>query len=164
MKLLPPAATLTVKLVHQSLQPQAPRPLPCRCLPPNPQNRCPYPSPSIRLHPEPVLPHSMDGALSELGPMQARLDAGPAMKKTDKALDMIGTPFHLSEYRILRLADYGYDYGYGCEQGFSHVSRESLFGIRVRVNAARASASLASPSPSSYYLPPPHASFFVLNI
>ncbi len=51
--------------------------------------------------PEPeVLPHSMDGALADLAPMQAQLDAGPAVKKIDKALDTIGTSLYLSAYSL----------------------------------------------------------------
>ncbi|KAI1785570.1 hypothetical protein LXA43DRAFT_976136 [Ganoderma leucocontextum] len=41
--------------------------------------------------PEPeMLPHSMDGALAELTPMQAQLDVAPAVNKIDKALDAMG--------------------------------------------------------------------------
>ena len=44
------------------------------------------PTPAPSSEPE-VLPHSMDGALAELTPMQAQLDVGPTVKKLDKALD-----------------------------------------------------------------------------
>ena len=51
----------------------------------------PIPEPTPAPSPEPeVLPHSMDGALAELTPMQARLDVGPTVKKLDKALDSMG--------------------------------------------------------------------------
>lgn len=45
--------------------------------------------------PEPeMLPNSMDGALADLTPMQARIDAGPAVKKLDKTLDSLGELFN----------------------------------------------------------------------
>ncbi|KAM5542277.1 hypothetical protein V8D89_004150 [Ganoderma adspersum] len=51
----------------------------------------PVPEPAPAPSPEPeMLPNSMDGALAELTPIQARLDAGPAVKKVDKALDTLG--------------------------------------------------------------------------
>ena len=51
----------------------------------------PVPEHTSQPPPEPeVLPHAMDGALTELTPMQAQLDVGPTVKKLDKALDSMG--------------------------------------------------------------------------
>ena len=46
----------------------------------------PAPAPEPATH-----PHSMDGALAQLTPMQGQLDSGPATQKIDKALDTMGT-------------------------------------------------------------------------
>ena len=46
----------------------------------------PEPAPEPAIH-----PHSMDGALAELTPMQGQLDSGPPTQKIDKALDTMGT-------------------------------------------------------------------------
>ena len=51
----------------------------------------PVPEPAPAPPPEPeMLPNSMDSALAALTPVQAQLDAGPAVKKLDKALDTLG--------------------------------------------------------------------------